>query len=683
MRKSQLFKLIISLLLVVTIAIPTKLLSSNVAAATPINLYINAGKEVYPFTKLILGTNVGAWQSQGWYKKDVPNYIDQRMINLVEKAGIGMLRFPAGEEAERSYFDRDNRYDRDGGITPPAPYTRTLRADMLDAFIQLCKKTGAEPLLVVNAQFDNANMAADMVRYCNIEKGYNVKYWEVGNEIQYWHDKSSIPGYPSQFGRYSDAMKKVDPKIKVFPAAPAQPSEFDKYELNVIKSYGSKADGLTVHWYPLYDGVTDKNHAMYPDIKNLLKWDHGPNSNVWTQNASIAYANRFIKTNAKSLVNYRDKYVPGGMIAMTEISPVAGGDKNPGVSDVFGNALFFGDMLGRLAYNGTDIVTQFLLQSVPQNYAMTDNSYNPRPIWYTYVMYSRFFGDMMVETMSDNEENLTIWTSTKTGEKDKLYVMVVNKNANDNKEATLHFNNFVPTSGQYWELTSTGISARRAYINGVTTDGKLELNDIPGKELTKLSENYTYTFPAHSITSFVLTGKFEASPNAVTPSPIPTEKPEATPTPKPVAAKELLSNPGFESNMTGWKASGSSKISSVTSPVYKGKKAARVTNRKKNTDAITRDLTSILKKNGTGKYTVSAFTRLAKGTDKSRIVIKVVTDKETKTFTINGNINSTKWLKTSKNVNLTWKGTIKSATMSIYTAKSTSDLFVDNVSIKK
>ena len=45
----------------------------------------------------------------------------------------------------------------------------------------LCRAVGAEPFITINFNA-SPQLAADWVRYCNRERGYNVKYWEVGDE---------------------------------------------------------------------------------------------------------------------------------------------------------------------------------------------------------------------------------------------------------------------------------------------------------------------------------------------------------------------------------------------------------------------------------------------------------------------------------------------------------------------
>lgn len=67
----------------------------------------------------------------------------------------------------------------------------------IDEFVALCRATGSEPEIIVpydrinytplagdnvTTKEDFLKNAEEMVRYCNIVKGYKIKFWETGNE---------------------------------------------------------------------------------------------------------------------------------------------------------------------------------------------------------------------------------------------------------------------------------------------------------------------------------------------------------------------------------------------------------------------------------------------------------------------------------------------------------------------
>jgi hypothetical protein len=82
---------------------------------------------------------------------------------------------------------------------------------------------GAEPLIQVS-QYQSAAVAADLVRYFNIEKSGEiapVKYWNIGNEP--WLQNHNLAGgidvggmVEKYFKPISAAMKEIDPTIKIY-----------------------------------------------------------------------------------------------------------------------------------------------------------------------------------------------------------------------------------------------------------------------------------------------------------------------------------------------------------------------------------------------------------------------------------------------------------------------------------
>ncbi len=103
-----------------------------------------------------------------------------------------------------------------------------------DEYISFARAVGAEPTITVNVEGRGATVAeaAAWVEYCNgpasskygalrARNGhpapYGVKYWEVGNEIwgAWVRAHSDAETYARNFNRYQQAMRAVDPSIKL------------------------------------------------------------------------------------------------------------------------------------------------------------------------------------------------------------------------------------------------------------------------------------------------------------------------------------------------------------------------------------------------------------------------------------------------------------------------------------
>jgi hypothetical protein len=99
-----------------------------------------------------------------------------------------------------------------------------------DQFMEICQATKAEPFIVVGIDAiayrgaaphvtpeQVVAAAANWVKYA-LTKGYQIKYWEIGNESNVPHHEL-ITWTPEQYGqtvvRMAKAMKAVDPTIKI------------------------------------------------------------------------------------------------------------------------------------------------------------------------------------------------------------------------------------------------------------------------------------------------------------------------------------------------------------------------------------------------------------------------------------------------------------------------------------
>ena len=150
--------------------------------------------------------------------KESDDYMSDGVIEgYLKDMDCGFLRYPGGTESDNFIWETNLLEDKRRW-----PYEDGQDKMDTDEFIVLCRRVGAQPIICVNTEIavlendeDKAvKMAADWVRYCNIEKGYNVIYWEIGNE-PYYHYRFTADEYAKLFKKMAAAMKKVDPSIKV------------------------------------------------------------------------------------------------------------------------------------------------------------------------------------------------------------------------------------------------------------------------------------------------------------------------------------------------------------------------------------------------------------------------------------------------------------------------------------
>jgi len=116
----------------------------------------------------------------------------------------------------------------------------------IDEFMVFCKEIKTEPLMVVNAGFGDANSAAEEVRYINIKRKYNVKWWGIGNEMYGHWQLGHIPleQYIHKHNMFAEAMRKVDPSIKLIAVGEVGP-----WSEGMMKNCANNMDLISEHFY--------------------------------------------------------------------------------------------------------------------------------------------------------------------------------------------------------------------------------------------------------------------------------------------------------------------------------------------------------------------------------------------------------------------------------------------------
>ncbi|WP_200464304.1 hypothetical protein [uncultured Carboxylicivirga sp.] len=161
--------------------------------------------------------------------------------DAMKDMGVKYIRFPYGHLADNYLWDADG--DWGNTLTPkvatfaqaPAKWEWAVDQtsgefikDMdFDEYISICNNVGAEPMVVVNIlsyKYKNGpsyeqlkESAVEWVRYANITKGYGVKRWALGNEVDHHSDLLSKEEYMALYSDFASAMKEVDAEIMVGP----------------------------------------------------------------------------------------------------------------------------------------------------------------------------------------------------------------------------------------------------------------------------------------------------------------------------------------------------------------------------------------------------------------------------------------------------------------------------------
>lgn len=409
------------------------------------SISLQKNKIISPY---LYGANWGVWL-------DFP---DKKKV-----ASLGLKLIRAGGP----FMDRYNW--RSKGYTFPGN-KRNILMRSLDDFIQYCRQIGAEPLIQINALGyapDEQNKdrltscmgpedAADLVRYLNEEKGYNVRFFEIGNEPFIWHrvhfdvreTPCSIEEYFEIFKEISLAMKKaqneIDPEMQLEIFGPAISTSYLSWETlsletdsrlaieyflqechNFEKNSSENPEGfrildvLSFHFFPSFKDP--RTGRIQEDISSILE-----STQVWW---SQDYANKYDRSVplgavAKVIPRFKtwieDNY-PGTELAITEfnIDSQSMVDYNPAIK-----VLYLADLYGIMAKYGVNYATQFCLNSSDHNIALIDDVDNITPLYYPLALYAKYFKGTILDVETSLPEKLNVYACNNEGD---TIIMVINK----------------------------------------------------------------------------------------------------------------------------------------------------------------------------------------------------------------------------------------------------------------
>lgn len=377
---------------------PTEPAKQTATPAPPANtLWVDATRDLGKISKFVLGANHGPWSDLG-----VGN------LGPAKNSGIAFLRWPGGNWGDHN----------------------DIRTNYIDNYIGTARNImHAEPSITVRLLGSTPEQAAQLVRYVNIDKGYGVKYWSIGNEPDLYvgEDQTWTPEYyANRWREFAVAMKAVDPTIQFYGPeisdfvgdADLDPRELlyvnskkldvtkRDYLVQFLKVNADLVDIVAVHRYPFPLHSTD----------NLPSWDQlRDNTSQW---------DRLIPNLRRVIRDTTGKDYPVGITEFnSNSSNVAGGKTSP---DSFYNALWLADVLGRMIRQQPEIIAYWLLKNSSAGHGLMD-SFNVRPTYYIYQIYKQF-GDHLLATNSDTKYVSVFAAKRSDG---ALTVILVNLNANE------------------------------------------------------------------------------------------------------------------------------------------------------------------------------------------------------------------------------------------------------------
>ena len=416
---------------------------TSVATARPNVLYVDPSKDLGPISPYMYGANLSVGAA-------VPANKLQEAFN----SHITAVRGPGGGWGE----------------------TNDFQTYQLDLLMSVIKKMGAIPTMSVRLYGGTPEAAAALVRYANIQQGYQIVYWSIGNE----------PDIESENGKYLDtttfnqewraialAMKAVDPKIKLmgpeisqwgtdisktpkYPLAWIQTSQERKDWMGeFLKANGDMVDIVAVHRYP-FTAPLDKNPMTVERLRQeTLEWD-----------TMATYLRGQIHQ-----ITGRD--IP---IAFTEVnsdpSNVLGGVASP---DSFYNAIWYADVLGRLIKQNVFMVNYWAIANSGGSGLGLLSTNDIRPAYYVFQMYNEFGSERVFSSSGVNF--VTVYAAKR---KDGTLTLMVINLTDSEQHVLLQIQGRQPKQAEVWRFDATH-NAVDLGQQGMSADAGV---DLPAQSIT-------------------------------------------------------------------------------------------------------------------------------------------------------------------------------------------------------
>ncbi len=349
--KPLVFKYLIFVFLLILFVIPV--------AAQDSGLSVDASQPIGAINPFVYGVNYGPWA-----------LVPVDMWPMVETSGVTYLRFPAGNWGDQN------------DISEP----------QLDLFITQAHKWNMEPHIHVRLQNGTPEKAAELVRYANIEKGYNVRYWSIGNEPNLFKGYT-IEQFNKDWRPIAEAMLKVDPNIILTGPEVSQyppttdPNDYQaplrEWVREFLKVNGDLVGLVSIHRYPFPLSMNSGAETDDQLRENPDEWDTIiPDLHAVIQDAT-------------------GHDMP---VAVTEIN--SNWDNGASAPNTFFHSIWWADVLGRLIRQRVEIVNYFALFTKDSNFGLLAR-YDARPAYYVFQLYKQFGTQLLTSASSDKDVSVT------------------------------------------------------------------------------------------------------------------------------------------------------------------------------------------------------------------------------------------------------------------------------------
>jgi hypothetical protein len=424
---------------------------------------VDAGAVLRDMNPRMLGsTNAAFWTNEMYFASPVVN-------QWLRELGPGLIRIPGGSYADHIYWNGHGVRGPDGKVDPTRMkdgypdvnysdgiYETSFTADRMTRtpgqsaaqnvdvkrmheFIQSIPGTGT--LAIANAGTGRPVDAAEWVRWANLKMGYNVRYWEIGNELDGdWEPGHILPDgrhltgemYAARFHEFAAAMKAVDPTIKVGGAAGGTGE--NSFNRDMLRLAGDDVDFVSIHNY-----WGTRMMSVDAALQNLTA----------SMAKEVSYAKRWVE-------EYQPARKDKIEIIYTEWN--LSNQTGPFCSDMF-SAIWATHFLAEAALNGVTAANQWDLftHGDGPGFAMIHYDAGQKQFWrksqyYALQLWNNYMGHQLLSTVSSGSPRVKTLASRSD---DDVRVMLLNTDPECDAEVTLSLGDFdAAVTGEMASLTS-------------------------------------------------------------------------------------------------------------------------------------------------------------------------------------------------------------------------------------
>ncbi len=354
-----------------------------------------------------------------------------------------------------------------------------------DSWISGIKAVGAEPIVIITADATRTTQqdqtdAVNLLKHFNKDTNNPIKYWIIGNELDNSGNAAHMDAttYANRFNSIYDAMKAVDPSIKIGGPATAY------YDTNYFDTFltlsGNKTDFIDFHTYG-QGGTEDKSEATLlsetmkyttdlQDLRSRIQQKVPARANAIGMH--VGEWNLDWNSDPKQYTQFTTVWAASALGRI-----IAEG----------GNAMAYADKNGALG----------LLYETTSNGGSKND---PMPIYHAYGMFTGeglfpHFGTTLV-TATTTLPNVEVYASDNPKQ-----LVIVNKNPTGTQTATLSLPNLPSGSVAIWRKDTS--------MSTIAPPLKIETRSFTASSLS-------LSLPAYSVTTLVFSTTSLPSPTVTT-----------------------------------------------------------------------------------------------------------------------------------------------------------------------